>query len=76
MSERAQLERLYDAANEARSAMLLAYSELILGGDWQSARDRINDAGDRLDKAMETVARTLSKEQTRLAWNACIDLYK
>lgn len=76
MSERAQLERLYDAANEARSAMLLAYSELTFGGDWENARARINDAGDRLDKAMETAARTLSKEQTRLAWAACVDFYK
>lgn len=76
MSDRAQLDRLYDAADQARSALLLAHSELIFGGDWQSARARIEDAGARLDKVMNTVARTLGRDDPRLSFSAILDLDK
>lgn len=74
MSERAQLERLADAADNAMAALLLAHDELVFGGDWQTARARIRDAGNRLDKAMDTVNRTLDRTSPRLSFAACIDL--
>lgn len=73
-TERAQLERLADAADNALAAMLLAHQELIFGGDWVNARARIIDAGKRLDKALTTANRTLDRQSPRLGFEACIAL--
>lgn len=76
MSERAQLERLLDAADSARATMLLAYDELIFGGNWEVARARIAESGERLEKVMTTVERTLGRTQPRLSFAACLELRK
>lgn len=75
-AERAQLERMADAADNALAAMLLAHREMFLGGDWTSAKARIEEAGKRLDKALTTVNRTLERESPRLGFEACLDLGK
>lgn len=74
-SERAQLERLADAADNALATMLLAYDEMTFGGDWKNARARIRDAGERLDKALTTANRTLNRTSPRLGFIACLDLH-
>ena len=76
MSERAHLERLLDAADSARATMLLAYDELIFGGNWEVARARLAESGERLDKVMTTVERTLGRDQPRLSFAACLELRK
>lgn len=73
-NERAQLERLADAADNAIAAMLLAHQEMVLGGDWTNARARIVDAGNRLDKALTTANRMLDRQSPRLGFDACIAL--
>lgn len=75
-AERAQLARMADAADNALAAMLLAYEELIFGGDWENARARLADAGGRLDKALETANRTLDRTSLRLSFAACLALRK
>jgi hypothetical protein len=73
-NERAQLARLADAADNAMAAMILAYDEMIFGGDWTNARARIADAGKRLDKALDTANRTLDRTSPRLGFDACLQL--
>lgn len=73
-NERAQLERLADAADNAMAAMLLAHDEMFFGGDWVNAKARIVDAGKRLDKVLDTVNRTLDRNSPRLGFEACIRL--
>lgn len=73
-NERAQLERMADAADNALAAMLLAHREMFFGGDWVNAKARIEDAGKRLDKALTTANRTLNRETPRLGFEACLAL--
>lgn len=75
-NERAQLERMADAADTAIAAMLLAHDELIFGGNWTAARERIEEAGRRLDKVLDTVNRTLDRKAPRLSFEACLALRK
>ncbi len=74
MSERAQLARMADAADNALAAMLLAHDEMFVGGNWADARARIVDAGRKLDAALTTVNRTLGRESPRLSFDACLQL--
>jgi len=73
MNERAQLGRMADAADNALAAMSLAYEEMFFGGDWDSAKARLKDAGLRLEKALSTAERTLGRQQVRLSFGAMIE---
>lgn len=73
MSERAQLSRMADAADNALAAMALAYEEMFFGGDWESAKARLKEAGANLEKALSTAERTLGRDSPRLSFGALIE---
>lgn len=58
------------------AAMLLAHDEMIFGGNWTDAKARIEEAGRRLDKVLDTVNRTLDRQSPRLSFDACLALRK
>ena len=73
-AERAQLERMADAVDNALAAMLLAHDEMFFGGDWESAKARLRDAGLKLDKALTTANRTLNRQSPRMSFEYCLAL--